>query len=184
MCKGVIRMKSKLIFNGPYKSFFNLYKYNNMIKTNIKEQEELEIKEFVPTLFKLYHEYEKKNFRTTIFRIYLSILTANKSKIYMAIDKHKHIYHKAYVICKNFKYPFLNKDEIVIGPCSTIEQARGKGIYPYVLNYIIKNGDYKSYYLIIRPENISSINGAKKAGFNYTNRNIYGTKFLNRFIEK
>lgn len=160
-----------------------LYEYNKELKKDIHISEQINIIEFTPRLLKLYLENESKNLRTTFFRLYISILTKNKTKIYFALDKDRKIIHTSYTICKNFKYPFINKGEIVIGPCNTEESARGKGIYPFVLNYIVNNTNNKSYYLIIRPENTSSIHGAKKAGFVLTNRIIIGTKYLNRFIE-
>lgn len=160
-----------------------LYKYDKEFKKNIHISEQINIIGFTPRLSKLYLENENKNLRTTFFRLYISILTNNKTKIYFALDKDGKIVHTSYTICKNFKYPFMNKGEILIGPCYTEESARGKGIYPFVLNNIINNTDNEEYYLIIRPENIASIHGAKKAGFVLTDRSIIGTKYLNRFIE-
>ncbi len=160
-----------------------LYENNKEVKEKVNISELIDIIEFTPRLFKLYWRNESKSLRTTFFRLYISILTRNKTKIYFALDKEQKIVHTSYTICKNFKYPFINKDEIVIGPCNTEESARGKGIYPFVLNYIVSNTNYKSYYLIIRPENKASIHGAEKAGFVLTERKIMGTKYLNRFKE-
>ena len=111
------------------------------------------------------------------------MLTLNKTKVYFVTDKNNKIVHTSYTIRKNFKYPFMKKNEILVGPCNTVKEYRGRGIYPYVLNYIIRKTDNKSYYLIIKSENSSSINGAKKAGFSLTPRKIKKTKILKRFIE-
>lgn len=160
-----------------------LFEYNQEHEKDIHISEQINIIEFTLRLLKLYLEKENKNLRTTFFRLYISILTKNKTKIYFALDREGKIIHTSYTICKNFKYPFMDKDEIVIGPCNTKESVRGRGIYPFVLNHIVNTTNNKSYYLIIRPENTSSIHGAKKAGFVLTDRTIIGTKYLNRFKE-
>lgn len=75
------------------------------------------------------------------------------------------IAHKSCVIGKNYKFPFLSKSEAEIGPCFTAPDFRGKGIYPYVLRKILSEGGYNGYYMIVRNDNISSIKGIEKAGF-------------------
>ncbi|MBR1540142.1 MAG: hypothetical protein IJ629_03080 [Clostridia bacterium] len=160
-----------------------LYEYDDKAQKNIKCTENLKIIEFIPKLFKLYKDIEKKRFRTTIFRFYISILTKNKTKIYLVLDEKNRIVHTAYIICNNLKYPFIPKNSIAIGPCSTEEFARGKGIYPSILYHIVSNTNYDSYYLVIKPENIASRHGAEKAGFILTNKKIGITKLFKRFVE-
>lgn len=159
-----------------------LYKYDEKVEKNIKNLKNIKIIEFSPKLFKLYNNNEEKNLKTTIFRFYISILTLNKVKIYLAIDENDRIVHTAYAICRNLKYPFLDKKDVAIGPCTTKEFARGKGIYPIILYYIIENTEFESYYLVIKPENLASRRGAEKAGFVLTNKKIEKTKYLKRFV--
>ena len=160
-----------------------IFKFNKDLITRISCQNEFNIIAFAPKIGKLYKKNEKKSLRKTLFRLYISLLTFNKTKVYLVTDKNGKVIHTSYTICRNFKYRFMEKNEILIGPCSTEIEYRGKGIYPYVLNYIINNTNNVNYYLIIKPDNNSSIKGAEKAGFEITDRKINKSKFLNCFIE-
>lgn len=46
------------------------------------------------------------------------------------------VVHQSMLIGWNPKFSFLKKNEYEIGPCYTIEEYRGLGIYPYVLQQI------------------------------------------------
>jgi hypothetical protein len=106
-------------------------------------------------------------------------------KIYYIEDKKGNILHSSYVIPHNFKYPFLKVDEFAIGPCNTEKNYRGMGLYPYMLKFIILNNDKNDFYMFIRENNISSINGVKKAGFVLCDKEyISRTHFLHRFVIK
>ncbi len=65
-------------------------------------------------------------------------------------------------------YVKVKKDEIWIYHCRTAESARGKNIYPLVLQEIIKKELRKkkrTVYIYTTEANVASINGIKKAGF-------------------
>lgn len=47
----------------------------------------------------------------------------------------------------------------------TIERERGKGLYPTLLAHIINENMERSYYMIIREDNIASQRGVAKVGF-------------------
>ena len=146
---------------------------------------DLEIKMFRPLPWKLYFDknIEKKSFRITLFRLYISLLSYGKTKIYFAIDKNNgNIIHSSCVIPRNFKYPFLKKGEYCIGNCKTEPAFRGRGIYPYVLKYIMGNNPNLIFKMIIREDNTPSINGVKKAGFELTQEKVRGSLILNRFV--
>lgn len=148
-----------------------------------KPQIEISIIEFFPKLGKLYSDLEtERNFRTSFFRIYISLLSFGKTKMYIAIDKNRKILHTSFLIAPNIKYPFLNKNERSIGPCNTILEARGKGIYPYVISYIVKNNSFNKYYLFVRNNNISSIRGITKTNFVICKEKIKSTAILHRFV--
>jgi hypothetical protein len=59
----------------------------------------------------------------------------------------------------------------------TMESFRGLGIYPALLQYIILQEHKKAcrFWIIHAPENISSLNGIKKAGFQYVGK-LYSNK--------
>lgn len=151
-----------------------IFELNNFIRVEV----------FELSLIKLFdRRYESiadvKN--KLIFRIYISILTKGKVKIYNAINKKGKIVHSSYVIPKNIKYSFLKKNDVVIGPCFTNPEYRGKGIYPFVLNEIKKDMNDKNIYMFIKRENIASIHGVEKAGFKKCKNGIYNTKIFKIF---
>ena len=157
---------------------------SNSHANNVHPKMDLKIVEFQPNLFRLYSKYESENdkeFRKTLFRVYISILTRFRTKIYFAISDTNEVVHFSVVIPRNFKYPFLKKNEFCIGPCNTVENARGLGIYPYVLQKILSDNQGAVYYMLIKKDNNASIRGVKKAGFMLCDKRILGTKFLNRF---
>lgn len=153
--------------------------------SNFVLNDDWEIKIFKPLPWKLYFDknIEKVSFRITLFRLYISLLSKGKTKIYFIIDKNNgRIIHSSCVIPRNFKYPFLKKGEYCIGNCKTEPEFRGRGIYPYVLKYIMGNNPNIIFKMIIREDNTSSINGVKKAGFELTKEKVRGTLILNRFV--
>lgn len=61
--------------------------------------------------------------------------------------------------------PFMPKKGLHVGPCVTMKEERGRGYYPYLLQRIVLDNPTKEFYMIVSPENISSIRGVVKAGF-------------------
>lgn len=61
----------------------------------------------------------------------------------------------------------------------TLEAFRGLGIYPALLQYILQYEKHKAnrFWIIHAPENISSLKGIKKAGFEYV-----GKLYINKGI--
>jgi hypothetical protein len=59
----------------------------------------------------------------------------------------------------------------------TVETFRGLGIYPALLQYIIRSesAEANRFWIIHAPENKSSLNGIKKAGFHYMGK-LYSNK--------
>ena len=65
------------------------------------------------------------------------------------------------------KFAFLKQNDYEIGPCRTDIDYRGKGIYPYVLKYIVNyfGSEDSNFYMIVNENNASSRRGCEKAGF-------------------
>jgi len=70
----------------------------------------------------------------------------------------------ARVIGKIYKFPFMKKKSLHIGPCMTIPEYRGRGFYPMLLRKIQKDFD-TDLYMIVHESNLSSIRGVEKARF-------------------
>lgn len=61
----------------------------------------------------------------------------------------------------------LKQGEAYIHWCETVPWVRGMGVYPTVLNYIIRvlSGRVNEFYISTTADNIASRNGIRKAGF-------------------
>lgn len=132
-----------------------------------KVNNEFDVLEFRPSIGKIYFKGETKSIKVTIIRIWFQIMTFGKAKLVCAVNKTGNIMHTSYVIPKCFKFPFLNKNEYEIGPCNTIAEFRGQGVYPKVLNYITNTVGTEStkFYMIVDSGNLSSVRGIEKAKF-------------------
>ena len=107
-------------------------------------------------------------------------ITCGSCYTYRAYDRNSNvIIHESYVIHKCYKFPFLGKNDIEIGPCYTHENWRGKGIYPAVLNMINEEEltNFDKSYMIIDSSNTASIRGVIKAGYSKVSQ-IKKSKFL------
>ena len=65
-----------------------------------------------------------------------NVACLGRKKAYCLYDGHV-LVHRSYVVRGKAKFPFLNKNDIEIGPCWTDETYRGRGYYPYVISRII-----------------------------------------------
>lgn len=101
------------------------------------ENKKLRIQKFkIGKKRRLYISGEIKSIKITLSRLIFMIITLGKSYIYYCKDNTGKVIHTSYVIPKCIKFPFLSNNDYEIGPCMTIPEYRGKGIYPQVLNYI------------------------------------------------
>jgi len=66
-------------------------------------------------------------------------------------------------------FPMMNSEEaLLIGPCFTEPEFRGRSIYPRVLQYIVttlRNEGFGPFYIHTSIDNKASIRGMEKAGF-------------------
>ncbi len=70
----------------------------------------------------------------------------------------------AQVVTKLPIFPFMTNNSWHIGPCRTVEEERGNGFYPLLLQYICDNHLGKDFYMMTKDNNISSQRGIAKAG--------------------
>ena len=113
---------------------------------------------------------KKYGFKTALL---WNIATMGKAKIYAVYDGEKRV-HTSYVVHGNEKFRFLHNKDIEIGPCWTHDEYRGRGIYPAVLSYIIKEelAEGGTAYMIIHEKNKASQHGVAKVGFRKTGFNV------------
>ena len=132
-------------------------------------QDDLSIEIVVPTMrngFILRGEKKQLSVKLWCVRFLLQIATFGKARVY-CYRQNGQLVHTSYVVPKCYKFPFLSKHDYEIGPCTTYPDYRGKGYYPLMLKYICSTvGTEKTiFYMIVDENNIASIKGIEKAGF-------------------
>lgn len=127
---------------------------------------EIDLKVFTPSLRGLFLKSEKIGIKTACIRLLFQVMTFGKAQIYY-VQSGNDIIHTSYVIPACVKFPFMDRDDLEIGPCYTYPAFRGKGIYPKVLSEICRRrgNDTSSFYMIVDDTNLPSIKGIEKAGF-------------------
>ena len=82
------------------------------------------------------------------------------------------------------KYGFPSRNPI-IGDCFTAPEFRGIHLFPDVLSHIVEDAfsNYKidNLYILVSPNNISSIKGIERAGFKIHSR-LQGKKVFGFFL--
>jgi len=121
--------------------------------------------------------------RTALARSYFWAISKGKLKIFYFKSENGEILHTSYVIPKCNKFPFMGNEDYEIGPCNTIESARGRGLYPRMLKYITRCIQYEGahFWMLVNENNAASIKGVEKAGFalvGYAEK----TKYLKRYL--
>lgn len=90
------------------------------------------------------------------------------------------VFHSSRLL-RNFNF---EKPLITIGDCFTDDRYRGKGIYPYVLGNIANHyAQASQVFILVAPDNIPSIKGIEKAGFQFTAR-LRSFRFLVFYFRK
>ena len=137
-------------------------------KETDKEYNSSEIDVFSPSFLKGFCiKGEKISIKTYLVRIYFWAITKGKIKIYYVKSTDGAIIHTSYVIPRCIKFPFLSENDFQIGPCTTHPDFRGRGIYPRVINHIVKTvGESDTVFsMTVDISNTPSIKGIEKAGF-------------------
>jgi len=103
-----------------------------------------------------------------IYDLYWYLNTNGNCWVYSVFDGNHEVHH-SYTTNRLYKFPFMKVNDLQIGNCYTNPFYRGKGIYPYIIKYIVeehlKNYPVNDVYMLIEEENISSQSGVKKVGF-------------------
>ena len=127
------------------------------------------VKCFKPNFFKLsISKYEKLSLKTKLMRMYFHIITKGNFEIYFVEDNGE-IVHTSYVLGKCFKFKFMKKNDIEIGPCYTEKTHRGKGLYSETLHTICyeRKPLMTNIYIFVDENNVPSIKGIEKSNFEF-----------------
>lgn len=107
--------------------------------------------------------------KSLLVRIVFWAESFGRAKIYYCLGDDGSVIHTSYVHPKTVKFPFLDSDDYVIGPCQTVKAFRGQGYYPRVLRYIAMLPEYagRNIYIFVNEDNHASVRGIEKAGFKF-----------------
>lgn len=132
-------------------------------------------------------EEKKYRFESEIVKklFYNAVVCGFKHKVFSVSDE-KGLVHYSFVIGKCSKFPFLKKNDYVIGPCWTRDDKRGKGIYAAMINYIgfsyMKDCPESHIYILVREQNAASIRGVEKANFKKVGT-VTKSKYLKKYTD-
>lgn len=142
---------------------------------------EINLKVFTPSLRGLFIKSEKVRIKTALIRLLFQVMTLGKAQNYY-VQSGNDIIHTSYVIPACAKFPFMDRNDLEIGPCYTYPAFRGNGIYPKVLSEICRRrgNNTSSFYMIVDETNLPSIKGIEKAGFVRCG-SVHKSKFNKRY---
>ena len=152
------------------KLLFYIYDKAPQNKELAQLAQEFKIVIFTPSMFRL-----KKHYSNLLIYIFWFLFTKRKYKIVYVINKKNEIIHYSHILPKLFKFPFMQSNDLEIGPCWTSKEYRGRGIYPFILKYIVEklSQDNRRFWIFAHEDNNPSIKGIRKSGFRFVGK---GTK--------
>jgi hypothetical protein len=119
------------------------------------------------------------DFPTLDFAIKNEQVSKNKKRFFIQVEGK--VIHESFLFEKLFVLRLIDKTGPTIGDCRTVEAFKGKSIYPYVINHIagveIGKHNREEVFIIVSPNNLSSIKGIEKAGF-IIHTKVTGKRFL------
>ena len=99
---------------------------------------------------------------------YNALVCEFKQKVYY-IEDEKGLTHYPLCIGKCKKFPFLNKNDYILGPSWTRDDTRGQRLLSKMLNYvsqdILSKHPDANIYTVVREENVASTKGVLKSDF-------------------
>ena len=121
-------------------------------------------------LLHLFIEGERKSLKTLLGRLYFYLISKGSFSIYYTLDPERGtVTHSSYVTGASYKFPFMHKGDIHIGPCRTAPEHRGKGLYKQVLRAVLQDqqGSDHAAYMLVAEDNLPSIRGIEACGFRH-----------------
>lgn len=139
-----------------------------------------------PTFYKIFPKNipNKKSFFLWWLLYLPKLLNHHCYNIFLVYYKKK-VIHYSLVGTKCFKFPFMETNDIQIGPCWTQELHRRKGIALFVILKILELYKMKNrkFWFIVREENVGSRQLIEKTGFCKYGKGIAKPKYgVNTFF--
>ncbi len=109
--------------------------------------------------------------------LYWFIISIGKFEILQLFDS-ENVAHYTYISPKVYRFPFMNKNDIQIGPCFTYENYQRRGIYTLVLQFVISHYclENRDLWIYCNERNEASRKTIEKVGFEK-----YGYATINKF---
>lgn len=122
------------------------------------------------SLFRPFLKGEGRSLKTLLVRGLFWLQSKGDFRIYYVRENgNGKPIHTSYVIGASGKFPFMERGDIHIGPCTTDPDHRGKGIYKQVLRTI--HADHCTHrsraFMIVHEDNLPSIKGIEAAGLTH-----------------
>ena len=91
------------------------------------------------------------------------------------------IKHYSYVMRKSPKFPFMRKNDYMIGPSVTMENYRGQGLFPRVIRFVINKikteGPDVRLVALVREDNYASRSAFEKVGMQWLGKRFVKNKY-------
>ena len=116
---------------------------------------------------------------------FLKIFYRPEYKIFLIYYKKKEIASYCAVLPKYFKTPFMENNDLQIGPIGTRENHQRKGIALYLISKIIESYKDKkiNFWYVARKENEPSIKLIEKIGFTKYGEGTKKKRFIGGFLD-
>ena len=168
------------------KYIFYCGKSDNINLTNLNLEENYSFSVWKP---KLYQITPKGLFFPSLFAWwffhFLRIFSNSNYRIFLIYYKDEKVVHYSVVQPKHFKTPFMEENDLQIGPVGTDENHRQKGLASYTINKIINfyKGQNVKFWYITREENEPSRQLIESAGFAKCGGGIKKKRFIFGFLD-
>lgn len=98
--------------------------------------------------------------------LYWFLISFGKFEILQLHDS-VNVVHYSYISPKVYRFPFMKKGDIQIGPCFTYKKYQKRGIYTYVLQYLISQyyNNGRNLWIYCNENNEASRKTIEKVGF-------------------
>lgn len=103
-----------------------------------------------------------------IKRILWYLITKGKLRIFYILENRR-VIHYSFIIPKNFRFPFMNKEDLQIGPCGTDPDYRGQGLYSKALRMIpvLFSKQTNTFWIYTTEKNVISQHIIEKTGYDF-----------------